>query len=935
MSGASPEQHVIAARSHEVHVNFSNDELELPHAAIAVASDSGGAPRMSRRIHFVDDGKLFEGHLTVQPRSLKLIIQHLLDHAAEQAVVVRDLQDQVSNLQSRVVKMNRVTFSSLPGGKSQPDPVSASEDVEKRLKLLEGFMQLWGAQPKEVLELIESHGDPVLIPNQYTSYLLDLPAFRTTRREARTFAVTAAASKPSGVANPSLASAVGSTGLLPQLSSRSRSASRRRGGDEDAFAAATPTPAGGVEKSDAIATRAIETATEALQRLQELEVQFYAQAKSLPEGGGVVGGGGGGGEEHFGSSRIAPPPRPERPGAHPVVDLQARQYIEEVGEYVTRRFEELEARLERGVGSTAGNATRSRGVRGEAPVPAGEGKCPRLQPQALAPNASTLPLLSGPPKEAFGDAGEREDGNASLESVERLERGVEKRFREINTIIQNLIAHVMANTQENQKATTGSFSPQHDSQPNEEGEGGTTTILGRRKHRPSPGGRQENAKTERTPAGNTSGATDLWSSRTNVNTPFPMTAGNPNTAMMPFSRSTPTLADKGVREDMVVLQDRVCELEESFAKRWQSFEERLRIIGRASMNRPTPVSTSSIDRKIREDVSTSLMRIQHLSRDVMTLQRRLDLLTGAAPNTHAGLNEGFTFSHDDKTDRTLHEDAPNPFVETLRDNYITQIDSMEKEVQERITKVNRAIALLNNGAPNGGSANRALEGNLDGAAAERLLHAAAENGVTPALASHSGGARPPSCIVLHSTEEGDEAGESQPMSFVRPSNSGSKAASEWLRFSNAKPNAYLSSTRMVGSYPTGVGIDKSGGTASRALASHRLRPPDAAIFGNSLVSRDATVMGSSTTGKALDGVDSISATKTRSPTTSPPMDGISGVRIGAAAQDVIENAGFVASSADAWEGRSMTNLPILMSSPFVHTKPCVVLNCVWCAQEVS
>ncbi|ESS67047.1 hypothetical protein TCDM_04271 [Trypanosoma cruzi Dm28c] len=159
------------------------------------AADVLASSRISRQINFVDDGKLFEGHFTLHTRGLKSLIQLLVDQQSEQQVIINDLQDQMHTIRQQTSKVRRAVnaapmFVAPEGGTDTGSVPKEVEDLRRRVKRLEGFRALWGVHHEEVEALISTYGDPVVTPEEYTAYLLNLQPFRQLRSDAQNSAVS-------------------------------------------------------------------------------------------------------------------------------------------------------------------------------------------------------------------------------------------------------------------------------------------------------------------------------------------------------------------------------------------------------------------------------------------------------------------------------------------------------------------------------------------------------------------------------------------------------------------------------------------------------------------------------------------------------------------------------------------------------------------------
>lgn len=697
----------VTEQSAEVPVSFVRDDALVPEpkARIPTTDEQGRAPRNagSRRIDFVDDGKLFEGHFTVQATNLKSIIQYLLDRHNEQDVIIQDLQKQVHTLRTRSLKSSKrsggggAESSGLIAGMSSLGGAASASELNKRLKRVEQFLQLWGVQLSDVAELVEEHGDPTITPDAYTSYLLDLPAFRLTRREAR--ALMAVAGQPTAASTNAAAASDTAT-------RRRTSSAKRDVVSSSAVANAAPaqeerprsvTPEKRTRKAndgDGVAEATLEKATAALEKVELLMAELHNAPPRAP------------------ASIPAPKMRRAEPAAKAAsasgtVDAEARADIEELGDYVMQRFDELEARTEMAVRSSALATQRERSVskqvgesgrggEGASKKSTGASSAHSPQPRSTA--------TSGGRSEEVVDAIAREDAAASLDLLEELETTMERRFKELSSAVANINARTAALAKSSSSSNNNS----------------DTDKAQRRTASPATAARSalqpaveagKKAKEQNTAAAEDGG--DVVDSRapSPANSRAPsapskkngtpgrkgITGSNETSALIPvLPAALATLVDQTARDDAVALTERVNDLEEELLDRWQAMEERLRIIGRAAMKQGITNAAGNVggassmsrapavDRKAREDAAMSLMRLHQVEKELAQLKRSV-----AAAPSHAGLA-----SEGGGTVTQTIAMAPPDLVGPLRDTYGSKVASLEREVEQRMAEVNQAIAQL-------------------------------------------------------------------------------------------------------------------------------------------------------------------------------------------------------------------------------------------------
>ncbi|KAK7200026.1 hypothetical protein NESM_000052000 [Novymonas esmeraldas] len=758
MEGSSPA--ASPPVSTRVTVCFASDDalVPVPKSPIGTTDAGGRAPRNpgSRRIQFLDDGKLFEGHFTVQSRNLKSIIQYLMDRQSEQDVIIQDLQKQVHVLRARHLKSNQ----RMGGGMGLLAAAAASaggsgggRDVGDRVKAIEQFLQLWGVRLSEVAELVEEHGDPVITPDAYTSFLLDLPAFRFTRREARAF-MTSASQQPAmnaaaAAANDTAARRRNNSNPSKRDTSSAGSSPEpeRKKGEDGAAEATLEKANAALEKAETLlaelrstSARPPPTSTKA----RRAEAATSEAEKGGRSGGGDRGGGGGGGG---------------------TVDNEARADIEELGDYVMRRFQELETQSLMTAAAVARAAAAAAAPRPDktggssSPVAGGAGaggggavaapaaKVPAVRPKpapkkatataaataAAVPN-STSPTAAQPPQPLprmpsgeVVDAVAREDAAASLDLIEELEATVERRFKEVNSALASIAVRTAAmakNNNSNSGAGTAAAEPEKQSQ-QRSASPAASKAPSSRSHSPSPG-KQADKANESKPAV-ASATEEAETEETHVSPsashpPPPAAAKAPRPAKGKAKQSASGAAagvpvtgagvDTLAREETAALADRVGDLEEELLERWQAMEERLRIIGRAAMKQNAANATAGpggtavsavnrapvVDRKAREDAALSLMRLQHLEKELAQLKRQWGS-AGAAATAATARSAGFGGAGD-SGNGSMGEAPPAVLMVSmepsapLRDTYGSKVADLEKEVEQRMAEVNQAIAQL-------------------------------------------------------------------------------------------------------------------------------------------------------------------------------------------------------------------------------------------------
>ncbi|KPA80447.1 hypothetical protein ABB37_04675 [Leptomonas pyrrhocoris] len=691
-----------AEKSAEVAVNFVHDDALVPEpkSRIPTTDEHRRAPRNpgSRRITFVDDGKLFEGHFTVQSTNLKSIIQYLLDRHSEQDVIIQDLQKQVHMLRSRSLKSNKRGSVAAGADAALVGGAGASSDLNKRLARVEQFLLLWGVQANDVAELVEEYGDPAITPDAYSSYLLDLPAFRLTRRETRALMLSAS--------QPSAASA--NTAAASDTAMRRRSSSAKRDAATPPSSATTAAAPSKEEKpksetperrskktndSGNLAEATLEKATAALEKAEMLLAELHNAAPRAPPSRPAP------------KSRRADKAAAAGSGSGVAVDAVARADIDELGDYVMQRFDELETRTSMMIAHSASSSTahHERNAPRQAAEHAREGestgkKNARTSPvPPPLPRATTTTAKSNSRGDEVVDAIAREDAAASLDLLEELETTMERRFKDLNSAVANIAART---------ATLAKNSGGGGDAEKSQSRTGSRGAAGKDSERK---GKEQSAAAEENADGGDSWAplinsrTTSPSSKKAINTPSRKGHQDANDTgpLIPVLPATaPTnFVDQTARDDTYALADRVGELEEELLDRWQAMEERLRIIGRAAMKQGVPNAagggvgaasmgrSSAVDRKAREDAALSLMRLQMVEKELAQLKRQL---ASAAANSSSAEARSAVDGGDNQTSLPLVMAPSAP----LRDTYGSKVADLERDVEQRMAEVNFAIAQL-------------------------------------------------------------------------------------------------------------------------------------------------------------------------------------------------------------------------------------------------
>nr|CCD11949.1 unnamed protein product [Trypanosoma congolense IL3000] len=840
---------------HTTAVDFVPEPLQGGTDAV-VLGDSAAAevvlPRTSRRIDFVDDGKLFEGHFTVHAMSIKSIIQLLVDQQAEQRIIINDLQDQVSTLRQQATKMRKFP-GSHPALPVEPVVTSASKELsslEHRLKILEGFRSLWGVRGEDVEALISAHGDPIVPPEEFATFIMNLQPFRLVRGETRSLISSqveryktpqhkgageggerrqaprasrrgdtqvTGSDEPKHRLRGDRSHRDGLRGARPprdhhgdgdevqaplrdnthtvrdssnsvrdgsRRSRRSRDNQERdddnqparedqgrsnlrntapsgeelRGGqrphdrvtrdDEPQSArersrqATCNDPNGSPEKQrfddlnsiqDSIC-RDIDENKEAIfdltKRLGILERRFRDAPASRR----------GQGPSQETANELAPSPA-EGDG---VVDIQARDDIEELTRHVSKRLREIERALAKIHSDGAGGAATASAAGASATSAASGLNVRRRSDAALkgarrpsAPSSkgptetggkNAVPAIDDeekertPPIATEGAAAHtlavdevaRGDAAAALDQVERLEKFVTRKIKELATALN--------------KGSPGSAAA------------------------PSTQSRSHSS-----PQTSLRHTVDNQTFST-ADRPEP---DRPERSDRPIS--TKEVVDYTAREDSARLSDLVHELEDDWGKRWASLEERLRIIGRAAVNKGAlnPTVTGVIDRRAREDATVSLMRVQQLEREFANFRRVLPRQRGT-PSEGGLYDYRQCYSNSSlkwpTSTQGTKEQSENGHVHSavVQDDIECQsrIRVLEREVESRMEDVNRALISL-----------RTAQGNEDLPNLNLLSNIAGTNEISPP-------ALIPGQVVISSKNTDGQ----QPQEFRPPSSTKSHAA---------------------------------------------------------------------------------------------------------------------------------------------------------------
>ncbi|KAG5498981.1 hypothetical protein GH5_03674 [Leishmania sp. Ghana 2012 LV757] len=961
---------VASAAPTHVEVKFASEDalVPSPKALIGTTDEGGRAPRNreSRRIQFLDDGKLFEGHFTVQSRNLKSIIQYLVDRQNEQDVIIRDLQKQVHLLRNRNLKAKQRAGGD--GGtrllaNAASGEAAIGRDVGGRVKRIEQFLQLWGVRLAEVAELVEEHGDPVITPDAYTSYLVDLPAFRFTRCEARAFMVSA-----------------NQQPIVNTAAAASDTAARRRNNTPKPETVSADSFYEPEKKSDDGATKeALEKATAALEKAETLLEELRSASARAPVSSS---------SKAHRTEGPAPDPAKSSSGGS-AVDHEARAEIEELGDYVTRRFQELETqsimtaasvaraaaapRAEKSGGSTGGSG----GGAGAAVAKVASSRpkhAPTKKPAGNVISPTSEPALPPVPHMVSGevvDTVAREDAAMSLDLLEELEVTMERRFKEVNSVLASIAVRTVAMA----KNSSGGPSSVAESETQQQRCGSASSLRSATsKSRPTPPGKRPGKNAEAKPIEEDiaaegedtrmpTSASHIPPSTSKVSRP---TKGKPK--QIASDPAGPLIPSAGVdpvaREETAALSDRVSDLEEELLERWQAMDERLRIIGRAAMKQAAANTAAGpggtavtavnrapvVDRKAREDAALSLMRLQQLERELAQLKREWGS-EGTAARSVLGIADPFAGIKEPQLAMPIVSTEPSA---PLRDTYGSKVADLEKEVEQRMADVNQAIAQLR-----GGAMPAQVRDDSDQSGALSDLHALAWMGSSSAPAegieilpgqpkAHSSAAASPSAssaqshLILRATDAEEPPAVAVECDLSKADSSQLDVAYQLLR-----SFGYRKSSEMEHFTDHPLGGTSPG---LKRMTISRLRSPDAPTFGSLLVRRAVVDLPAHNTAdvaeEAVSAAGKCISVQSSAAAAAPLAADTQCEAVAAGRSSYVETRTFSASPPPGVpKGRSTrVRMPEARGEPSAargspcqhrrealgHTEPCLVVNCVWC-----
>ncbi|AIO00055.1 hypothetical protein LPMP_291040 [Leishmania panamensis] len=987
MEEASASPSAASTALTQVNIEFSNNDalVPAPKALVGTTDEGGRAPcnRNSRRIQFLDDGKLFEGHFTVQSRNLKTIIQYLANRQSEQDVIIQDLQKQVHLLRTRHVKARQragggggaslrtaTAFGELPAG----------QGVVERVKSIEQFLQLWGVRLGEVAALVEEHGDPVITPDAYTSYLVDLPAFRFARRETRAFVISASQQAPMSTA----ATAACDT-----------AARRRNTSNQPKRETASAGSFSDIEKKcdDDATETALEKATAALEKAEMLLEELRSIPARLPPPSTT--------KARRAESSVSVPDKGSSGGGGSAIDHEARADIEELADYVMRRFQELETqsimtaatvaraaaapRAEKGGGNSGGGGGAAAAAKAASARPK---QAPAKKPVSNTISPVSAPAPSPPPGVVPGeviDTVAREDAAASLDLLEELEVTMERRFKEVNGVLANIAVRTASMA----KRISGGAPSEAETEKQQQrtGSPSSSKSVSSKSRSPSSGKHAdkntelkpavEDAETEVEDARMSASASPMPSSTSKVSRPSKGKAkqivSDPAEPLIPRAG-----VDQVAREETAILSDRVSDLEEELLDRWKAMEERLRIIGRAAMKQSaasaaagpggttaTAVSRAPVvDRKAREDAALSLMRLQQLEKDLVQLKRQWGSAGAAA---RCALGSADPPAGPNETALTPAVVSMEPSV-LLRDTYGSKVADLEKEVEQRMADVNEAIAQLSGGAigitPGLGSAGLAARV-TDGTSRVDVLfnlHTLARTAPSAPSAeslailpdqtqAHRSAVTSPSAtsaqshLTLRAVDADALPGVATEgcLPEVNPSRRAEMYQSLLALGYGKSSDAGLFTAYPMNDTPLG---------AKRTTIS-RLRPPDEPTFGSNLVQRAVIDLPADTTIAAAE--EAVNAAERRISVASgtaaaaPLAAGAQREAVAAARSSHLEGRSFSVSPLPGAPNGSIARVRmsevrgVSFTTPksprerrretLGHTEPCLVVNCAWCDAE--
>ncbi|CAG9577835.1 conserved hypothetical protein [Leishmania major strain Friedlin] len=967
----------------QVNVEFLSDDALVPSPKVLIGTtDEGGrAPRNreSRRIQFLDDGKLFEGHFTVQSRNLKSIIQYLVDRQSEQDVIIHDLQKQVHVLRSRHLKAKQRAGgdgemwlrAAAASGKS-----ASGRGVEDRVKRIEQFLQLWGVRLGDVAKLVEEYGDPVITPDAYTSYLVDLPAFRFTRRETRAFVISA--SEQSSIS--AAAAAASDTATRRRHNSPSTRETGSAGSSSDTE-----------RKCDDGATEtALEKATTALKKAEMLLEELRSIPARPPPSSSKA---------RRAETSAPNPDKGGSGGSGGAIDHEARADIEELGDYVIRRFQELEAksmmtsatvaraaaapRAEKGGGSSVGGG----GAAAAKAATARPKQVPTKKP--VANTALPTPALEPPPLPHMVpgeviDTIAREDAATSLDLLEELEVTMERRFKEVNSALAN-IALRTASMAKNSSSSAPSVAEPEKQQQQRSGSSSSRNPSSRARS-PFSGKRGdsnaepkpvvEDIEAEVEEACVSASASHAPSSTSKVLRPpkgkAKQTASNPAEPLIPSVG-----VDQVAREETAALSDRVGDLEEELLERWQAMEERLRIIGRAAMKQSasnvaagpggtavTAVNRAPVvDRKAREDAALSLMRLQQLEKELAQLKRQWASADASARSAFGNADPPAGANETILTTPAVSMEPSAP----LRDTYDSKVADLEKEVAQRMADVNEAIAQLRGGAM------RATPGRDAAVSAARVTNGTGRGDALSdlnTLAWIASLAPPAESLAILPDQPQVHQSEVTSTSPLPAQNHltlraidadalpGVAAEGRLPEVDTSRRAETYQSVLALG-YSRNTDVDLftaypmgSSSSGAKRTAISRLRPPDAPTFGTHLVERAMVDLPADTAIAAAGEAANVAGKRTSvqsSAAAAAPLVADGQREAAVAAKSYLENRTFSVSPPPGAPKGGITRVrmsevrgvsPAAPSVPhqhlreaLVHTEPCLVVNCAWCDTE--
>lgn len=989
-----------------VPLTFQAAPLPSPRAAILTPADlhQVDCPRPKKFIDYTDDGKLFEGHLSLQSRSLKGIIQCLVSQQEEQRVIIHDLQDQLSIVRAKAAKAAR--GGAARGGGAGPMEVDV---LYKRLARVENFVQLWGARPEEVARLIESYGDPVVTPEAYTAYLLELAPFRLTRREAKSMLSSSRLSASPTKVRPQIMETADDGGNARQarqaaaeilervqaLEQQVKSISSAAGGSE-------PPPQFSEEVIDVQAREDIEQLSDYLtRRLKDMEVRTNAVPSPVSRHGGAPSIAGGrrpqlpaddadDEEEGYVNTRNqsqrttavnpkearretsrhdrrnvtveeetatenvvveegdrsdAPTERRKRTSAKSTSSKHASRSVSssrrsggesatvagrDGGESVFRPHTRQRgiAAADRSAGHSSKESTKSNSRPDRSAAPAAEEETRQADHGTSNPRPSRNAPRTVADDANFVDSVARDDAAMSLERVDELERTVERRLGELHNAIHRMERQGGIGQMKGTPAvgiTSPALQQSAERRPQvvEEGgegvgSGGRSSVKGLRGSRNTTTPRDRSAQRDRPSARSRETHSLSGGGRSgSIGGPVLPLGGAGNDGRVNFV----------VGEEVNLLAERMSEIEEDTGRRLQSLEERLRIIGRAAM---TPGAAHgallSVDRKAREDASLSLMRIQHLERELALLRRQLCVsspvnlgLRGPDGKSAPPLTVATSFGAGDDDAATTID---------LRDTYTSKVDALEKDVQERMADVNRAIALLKEvddctGRP---------------FSMEALLRVSNSIGMGSLVGTSSSQRSPQKhpeqrddCMVLHSSDADLDGG--------------SRAAGTLPDSTLPNSLGSFADTLVLDSHTLGVPS-----TCATTLATptkslryvHRLRSPAGPTFGCNLVVREAITSAVTPPASALvsssNRVDGAPAASVLGPLGETVSGSLTSNSVSHAVATPPATAR-VSLSVQPKETVRPTKPTVQRGRPardvLGHTTPCVVADCAWCGSDAN